>query len=282
MTLLKLQPSESTSGVSLWVGTSGYSYPEWVDAGIYPPGTKSARMLPLYARDFAVTELNYTWYQMPRAEAIERQRALVPPIFKFCAKLTRTMTHEIDAKTWQNEAAKYRHGIAPLLQSRQLLAILIQFSAGFERSTKNRNYLSALLEELQGLPLAVEFRNASWANGKVFTELERRQVTLVSVDEPSLPGLFPSLDIVSNPELFYVRFHGRNAKGWGSGKMAQQFDYNYSDDELAKWLEEKLQRMITLAKNGVLFFNNHVRGQAPRNAQQLVKLLTEAGWRAGG
>ncbi|MBN1961137.1 MAG: DUF72 domain-containing protein [Deltaproteobacteria bacterium] len=75
MTLLKLHPSESTKSVSLLVGTYGYSYPEWVDAGIYPPGTKSARMLPLYARDFAVTELNYTWYQMPRAEAIERQRA---------------------------------------------------------------------------------------------------------------------------------------------------------------------------------------------------------------
>jgi uncharacterized protein YecE (DUF72 family) len=87
-------PKQKAGSAALWVGTSGYSYPEWIEAGVYPPGTKAGQMLPLYARDFPVTELNYTWYQMPRAEAIERQRALVPPDFLFCAKLTRTLTHE--------------------------------------------------------------------------------------------------------------------------------------------------------------------------------------------
>jgi len=270
-------PKQRTGGAALWVGTSGYSYPEWIEAGVYPPGTKAGQMLPLYARDFPVTELNYTWYQMPRAEAIERQRALVPPDFLFCAKLTRTLTHEVDAKAWQGEAAKYRLGIAPLVQSRQLLAVLIQFSASFDRSPKHRAYLGALLTELQGLPLAVEFRNAAWANDKVFAELERRRVSLVTVDEPELPGLFPSLDVVTNPELFYVRFHGRNALGWRSNKMATQFDYDYSDDELTAWMDQRLRRLIEDAKTGVLFFNNHVRGQAPRNARRLLELLHKAG-----
>jgi uncharacterized protein YecE (DUF72 family) len=274
-----ISQKRQAGGAALWVGTSGYSYPEWVDAGIYPPGTKAGQMLPLYAQAFPVTELNYTWYQMPRAEAIERQRTLVPPHFLFCAKLTRTLTHEVDAKAWQGEAAKYRSGIAPLVQSRQLQAVLIQFGAGFDRSPKHRSYLGALLSELQGLPLAVEFRNASWASDKVFAELERRQVSLVTVDEPDLPGLFPCLDVVTNPGLFYVRFHGRNALGWGSGKMATQFDYDYSDDELARWLDERLRRMIEIAKTGVLFFNNHVRGQAPRNARQLLALLDKTGLR---
>ena len=270
-------PKQRTGSAALWVGTSGYSYPEWIEAGVYPPGTKAGQMLPLYARDFPVTELNYTWYQMPRAEAIERQRLLVPPEFLFCAKLTRTLTHEVDAKAWQGEAAKYRQGIAPLVQSRQLLAVLIQFSASFDRSTKHRAYLGALLSELQGLPLAVEFRNAAWAHDKVFAELERRRVSLVTVDEPDLPGLFPSLDVVTNPELFYVRFHGRNALGWRSNKMTAQFDYDYSDGELEAWMDERLRRLIEDAKTGVLFFNNHVRGQAPRNAQRLLELLHKAG-----
>lgn len=262
---------------TLWVGTSGYSYPEWVEAGIYPPGTKAGQMLPLYAQKFPVTELNYTWYQMPRSEAVERQRALAPDHFLFCAKLTRTLTHEVDGKTWRAEAEKYRLGIAPLLQSRQLLAILIQFGAAFDRSPKHRSYLGALLAELQDLPLAVEFRNASWANDKVFAELERRKVTLVTVDEPELPGLFPSLDVVTNPDLFYVRFHGRNALGWRAGKMATQFDYDYSDGELGTWMDGKLRGLLERAQAGVLFFNNHVRGQAPRNARKLVELLRKAG-----
>jgi uncharacterized protein YecE (DUF72 family) len=270
-------PASSQKRNNLWVGTSGYSYPEWIEAGIYPPGTKTGQMLTLYAREFPVTELNYTWYQMPRAEAVERQRALAPGNFLFCAKLTRTLTHEVDAKAWRNEAEKYRAGIAPLVQSRQLLAILIQFSGGFDRSPKHRSYLGALLDELQGLPLAIEFRNAAWANDKVFAELEQRRVSLVTVDEPELPGLFPSLDVVTNPGLFYVRFHGRNALGWRSGKMATQFDYDYSDGELEAWMDERLRALLEKSKTGALFFNNHVRGQAPRNAQRLLALLRRAG-----
>ncbi len=30
------------------VGTCGFSYPEWVEAGIYPPGTKQGHTLPIY------------------------------------------------------------------------------------------------------------------------------------------------------------------------------------------------------------------------------------------
>ncbi len=234
-------------------------------------------MLPLYAQEFPVTELNYTWYQMPRAEAIERQRSLVPQSFRFSAKLTRTLTHEIDEAAWKDEVEKYRAGIAPLAVSGQLLAVLLQFSAGFARSLKNRAYLAALIEELHDLPLAVEFRNASWADDKVFAELERRHVCLVTVDEPNLPHLFPTLDVVTNPNLFYVRFHGRNTAGWRSGRMAHQFDYDYSDDELVDWVNQRLRGLLRSAQTGALFFNNHVRGQAPRNARRLLQLLETSG-----
>jgi uncharacterized protein YecE (DUF72 family) len=123
--------------------------------------------------------------------------------------------------------------------------------------------------------MAVEFRHRSWADDRVFAELERRRVTLVGVDEPDLPGLFPALDVVTNPDLFYVRFHGRNAKGWRSGNMQLQFDYNYSDDELHEWVENKIERMSGQASRGILFFNNHVRAQAPENARRMVELLKE-------
>lgn len=86
--------------------------------------------------------------------------------------------------------------------SRQLAAILIQFPQSFNRSDNNRRYLAALLDQLHDLPIAVEFRSASWAVDKVFDGLAQRRVTLVAVDEPNLPGLFPPLDVVTNPEFF--------------------------------------------------------------------------------
>ncbi|MHC5157297.1 MAG: DUF72 domain-containing protein [Planctomycetota bacterium] len=261
----------------LWVGTSGYSYAEWADAGFYPPGTKSGNMLPLYAQNFPITELNFTWYQMPKARALERMHRQAPADFRFAAKLTRTLTHEIDPGQWRGQAVQYRDGIAPLIQARKLTAVLLQFPPSFVRAPQNRRYLAALLDELDGLPLAVEFRHASWATDRVFAELERRRTTLVAVDEPDLPGLFPRLDIVTNPGLFYIRFHGRNAKGWRSGNMQKQFDYDYGDDELRRWADTHIAKMARQASSGVIFFNNHVRAQAPRNAVRLINLLIERG-----
>jgi uncharacterized protein YecE (DUF72 family) len=265
------------NGCRLWVGTSGYSYAEWADAGFYPPGTKSGNMLPFYAQNFPITELNFTWYQMPKACSLERMHRQAPADFRFAAKLTRTLTHEIDPGQWRGQAVQYRDGIAPLIQARKLAAILLQFPPSFVRAPQNRRYLADLLDELDGLPLAVEFRHASWATDRVFAELERRRTTLVAVDEPDLPGLFPRLDIVTNPGLFYIRFHGRNAKGWRSGNMQKQFDYDYGDDELSRWANTRIAKMARHASSGVIFFNNHVRAQAPRNAVRLINLLIERG-----
>ncbi len=269
--------NEPHNACRLWVGTSGYSYAEWTDAGFYPSGTRSGNMLPFYARNFPITELNFTWYQMPRAHALERMHRQAPPDFRFAAKLTRTLTHEIDPGQWRGQAAQYREGIAPLWQARKLMAVLLQFPSSFVRAPGNRRYLADLLDELDGLPLAVEFRHASWATDRVFAELERRRTTLVAVDEPDLPGLFPRLDVVTNPELFYIRFHGRNAKGWRSGNMQKQFDYDYGDTELRKWADDRIAGMTQHAAAGIIFFNNHVRAQAPRNAVRLINLLIERG-----
>jgi uncharacterized protein YecE (DUF72 family) len=111
----------------------------------------------------------------------------------------------------------------------------------------------------------------------VFDELERRRITLVGVDGPNLPNRFPALNLVTNPDLFYMRFHGRNPKGWYSGKKQHQFDYSYSDDELRDWVEGKIESMSSRACKGILFFNNHVRAQAPQNARKMIRLLKDRG-----
>jgi len=252
------------------VGTSGYSYREWVDSGFYPLATKSADMLPVYGGLFPIVELNYTWYQMARAEALGRMAAKVPAHFQFAAKLTRTLTHERD-DNWREQVHLYIKGISIL--GKRLAAILIQLPPDFDRIGPNRVYLARLLDELHRFPVAVEFRHDSWAVDSVFYELERRKVTLVSVDEPKLPGLFPILDVVTNPDLFYVRFHGRNISGWRTGNMQKKFDYSYSHAELNDWYEKHIRTMAVGASKGIVFFNNHVRAQAPANGLTMMRII---------
>lgn len=275
-----LQPSSKSglvvgdSSCPLFVGTCGYSYTEWSDCGFYPVGTRTGDMLGLYRRFFPIVELNYTWYQMPRSDAMARMAQKTPPGFCYAAKLTRTMTHE-RREDWQEQLHQYRKGIKPLKKS--LVAVLIQLPPDFDRSRDNRYYLAGLLDGLRGLPVAVEFRHASWVADSVFAELERRGVTLVAVDEPALPGLFPPLDIVTNPDFFYVRFHGRNQSSWRSSNMQKKFDYNYQTAELEEWGNGNIQAMCRSASKGLIFFNNHVRAQAPQNAKALQRILKARG-----
>ncbi len=160
--------TDASSNCRMLVGTSGYSYTEWAEAGFYPEQTPASRMLTHYVQAFQITELNYTWYQMPKAQAIDRMRKSAGPGFLFAAKLTRTMTHEIDPAQWRSHVSCYRDGIAPLVQSGQLAAVLIQLPPSFDHSKENRLYLAALLDTLKGLPIAIEFRHAAWAVERVY------------------------------------------------------------------------------------------------------------------
>ena len=268
-----LQAGPGLSGnCQVMIGTCGYSYTEWVDAGFYPPGTKTTEMLGMYSHRFSAVELNYTWYQMARADALERMVKRAPSHVFFGAKLTRTMTHE-RSDDWQQQVLRYREGIRPL--GDRLLAVLIQLPPDFDRTIAHRRYLASLLDGLNGIPLAVEFRHRSWACDTVFAELERRKVSLVCVDAPALPGLFPCLDVVTNPDLVYVRFHGRNLTGWRSSNMQKKFLYDYSREELSAWYEEIFMPMAVQGRRALLFFNNHVRAYAPSNGSLLQEILEE-------
>jgi uncharacterized protein YecE (DUF72 family) len=55
--------------------------------------------------------------------------------------------------------------------------------------------------------------------------------------------------------------------------MQKQFDYDYSDDELAQWSQTHIPEMARQTSTGIIFFNNHVRGRAPKNARTLMEQL---------
>ena len=49
------------------VGTSGYSFRDWV-GNFYPAGTQQRDMFGLYVQHFEMVELNFTYYRMPTAD----------------------------------------------------------------------------------------------------------------------------------------------------------------------------------------------------------------------
>ena len=254
---------------TLYIGTSGYSYTDWVGP-FYPRQTKKSEYLIYYSSRFNIVELNFSYYRMPEERTLGRMVETTKEGFLFSIKAHKTMTHEVGAD-WRRVVQLYRKAISPLVESGRLGGILMQFPFSFHYTANNRRYLSALCTEMSQLPVVLEFRNAEWQRESVYSEMRGRNIAMAAADYPRLAGL-PEAVSVTTADLGYVRFHGRNSANWWKGTNASRYDYLYSGDELDQWLD-KINRMSRNTSILVLVFNNHWRGQAIRNAILLRELL---------
>lgn len=249
------------------VGTSGYSFPDWVGS-FYPPGTRSREMFDIYVRQFNVVELNFTYYRMPSARTLASLDKRSGDGFEFWIKANRRTTHEQD-RTAANE---FIDNLSPLRDSGKLAGVLLQFPQSFHRTAENRKYLAATIEDFQPLPLAVEFRHFSWDRDEAVEGLRAHNVTLVIPDVPDIRSLYRRAPVATS-KVAYFRLHSRNADKWYAG-AAERYDYNYSEQELRELLKtwsppiRKTEKVYTM-------FNNCHRGQAAENARAFRRLLSE-------
>ena len=77
----------------VWVGTSGYNYPEWKGT-FYPKDLPQAKMLPYYAARFPTVEINYTFYRMPTEKLVSGWAAQTPSPYRLTLKAPRRITHD--------------------------------------------------------------------------------------------------------------------------------------------------------------------------------------------
>ena len=275
-------PRAADPGRRIFVGTSGYSFADWVGP-FYPPGTRPGDYLSWYARHFDTVEVNSTYYRVPPPDAIEKMARKTPPGFRFMVKVNQAMTHE---RTLEPAlVGGFRAALEPLRAAGKLDGLLAQFPWGFRRTRENETHLSALRDSLAGEPLFVEFRHASWAAPDLAGWLRERRLGYCAVDEPPLEGLMPPLALVTGEDA-YVRFHGRNARNWWGGRPAaagggkreagsgDRYDYDYRADELKEWVQ-KVRELAEKARRTYLFFNNCHAGQAARSAKLMQELLRQ-------
>ena len=257
----------------LLIGTSGYSYDDWVGP-VYAPGTSSKDYLRLYARLFALVELNFSYYRQPDARTVARMAHTTPDEFRFSVKGHKTLTHE-SGSDLDTQARVFHEGIRPLVEAGKLAAVLMQFPYRFHYTAAARRHLDRLCGLFSQVPLAVEFRNNEWQRDTVYRGLRARGVAFVNVDGPLLTGLPRPTALVTAPHA-YVRFHGRNADSWWSGDNVSRYAYAYCEDELAQWVPRILD-MHKKAATLLLLFNNHSKGKAIEDARRIAVMLGEDG-----
>jgi len=131
--------------MSLYVGSSGFSYPSW-KPDFYPAGTKSGDFLRLYAERLGTVELNTTGYRLPEEAQFVHWEDETPADFRFAVK----MAHP-------NRIAVFTERVRALGERLGPVRIMIQ-------KARDDEFLAQLLDSLDPeVSWAFDFRHHSWA-----------------------------------------------------------------------------------------------------------------------
>jgi len=240
------------------IGTSGWTYASW-KGRFYPKELPARRYLEYYSNEFETTEVNYSFYHLPRPETFARWADRVPSGFVFSVKASRLITHvkrlqnaEDAWTTFMTNARALRAHLGP---------ILLQFPASFPY---DHGRLGSFLERAQipesraePLRLVFEFRHASWFQKGVYDALRRHGAALCHADSPN----YPRCD-VTTADFIYLRFHG----------PTRLFASNYP----LKKLEAEARRLrgyLAEGRDVFAYFNNDALGHAVANARTLRELV---------
>ncbi len=224
----------------LYVGTSGFAYPDWVPV-FYPPGTPARGLLAAYALRLPAVELNNTFYQQPRPDSVAAWLAATPATFRFAVKAQRGGSMRAlggtAAETVEWLTAPYR------LFGERLGSVLLRVP---ERITRDDGRLAALLAAWpQDMPLTVEFQHPSWTDDQVHALLHAHGVVLCATD---LDDSFVP-DVRLTGRCVYVRL--RRA--------------SYEPGDLDAWAA-RLAPFLADGRDAYVFFRHDSAGQSALDA----------------
>jgi uncharacterized protein YecE (DUF72 family) len=253
-----------------------------------------------YGQHFDMVEVNSTFYSVPDLRMVERWCAATPDRFTFDVKLHQLFSfHSTAAKLLppglQQRAetdGKGKVKLTPALEEAmlgvflcsvsilraagKLGVLLVQLSPAFSPRKHQLGELEHLIDMLGDYRLAIEFRNRNWVIGgqlkSTIDFLKEHNAIFVNVDGPMAEHftIMPSdLDEITNPGTAYLRLHGRNARGYLTGKtVAARFDYDYSDEEIVE-VAERSKKLARKTRELHVIFNNNNLDYAPRAAARL-------------
>ncbi len=230
----------------VWIGTSGYNYPEW-KGSFYPSDLPAGKMLPYYAARFPTVEINYTFYRMPNEKLVSGWAAQTPSPYRLTLKAPRRITHDSRLKNTGELVAGFCRVAGTL--GDKLGALLFQLPPNLK---KDLGLLDAFLADLPPrAPAAFEFRHASWLDDEVYERLTRRNLALCVADSEKL-----STPVRVTADFAYFRLR----------------DEGYTPDDIAMWADT-IARATGDCRDVFVYFKHEEEGKGPEFAKMLVDRL---------
>lgn len=240
------------------IGTSGWSYANW-KGNLYPEGLKANEYLRFYAGKFSITEINTSFYHLPKEQTVLNWSAAVPPGFIFCPKLSRYITHmkklnevEEPMERFFNIFDKIGTRLGPVL-------VQLPWNVTFNPA-RAETFYKLVTERYGAYKFVMEVRHISWFEKDSLDLMRKCGIGLVISQSGSK---FPYLEEVT-AKYIYLRFHG--PKELYSSPYSLKMLQDYAAKCL-RWIEQGHEIWA--------FFNNTDRGYAFRDAATLEKLIRD-------
>jgi uncharacterized protein YecE (DUF72 family) len=230
----------------LWVGTSGYNYPEW-KGSFYPEKLPAAKMLPYYAEHFTTVEINNTFYRMPNEKLLAGWSEATPPQFRLTLKAPKRITHEARLHNCADATAHFLHIAATL--GPKLGALLFQLPPFLKKDVALLDAFIATLPA--GVCAAFEFRHASWLDAEVYARLRERNLALCVADSEKL-----STPVEMTADYAYFRLR----------------DEGYEPEDLDRWAEV-IREKTAGSREVYVYFKHEEAGKGPQFAKHLLAAL---------
>ena len=230
----------------IWIGTSGYNYPEW-KGSFYPADLPAAKMLPYYAARFPTVEINYTFYRMPTEKLVSGWSAQTPSPYKLTLKAPRRITHDNRLKNCGPLVASFCQAAGTL--GEKLGALLFQLPPNLK---KDLTVFDAFLDELPPKVCgAFEFRHLSWLDEEIFERLSRRNLALCVADSEKL-----STPVRVTADYAYFRLR----------------DEGYTAADIERWAGT-IARVTAACRDVFVYFKHEESGKGPEFARLLMEYL---------
>jgi uncharacterized protein YecE (DUF72 family) len=254
---------------NLYLGTVSWSKQDWLGS-FYPPNTKPAEFLTVYARAFRTVEIDSTFYSIPTRSMVTGWRDRSPKGFVFAAKVPRVITHQKVLIDCQQQLSGFLKNMEPL--GEKLGPLLLQFPYFNKNAFASREHFDRILRPfLSALPkefrFSVEIRNKNWISWDFLEMLREQSVGFTLLAQAWMPGidtLAKALDLVT-ADFCYVRFMGDRKE---LQSQTQKFDAILEDksDEMKLWASE-LRKIVGNGTSTYVFFSNYYAGYGPGSAK---------------
>ena len=232
----------------IWVGTSGYNYPEW-KGSFYPATLPAAKMLPYYAERFPTVEINYTFYRAPNEKILEGWSRATPERFKLTLKAPRRITHDARLKDCGDRVRQFLETAASL--GPKLGALLFQLPPNLK---KDLALFDAFLDTFPPkVCAAFEFRHESWLADDVYARLKARNLALCVADSEKLST---PVEITADYAYFRLR------------------DEGYTADDITAWADTIVAR-TSACRDVFVYFKHEEEGKGPEFGRLLMERLGE-------